>query len=36
MKPNGFAADRATAWAVALRIAVILVIALSGVASAHP
>lgn len=36
MKPLGFAAERATPWAVLIRIAVILVIALTGVASAHP
>ena len=36
MKPIGFAADRATPLAVAVRIAVILFVAFAGVASAHP
>jgi hypothetical protein len=36
MKPAGFAADRATPFAVAVRIAVILFVAFAGVASAHP
>ncbi len=35
MKPIGFAAERVAPWAVVVRIAVILLIALSGVASAH-
>ena len=36
MKPAGFAADRATPFAVAVRIAVILFVAFAGFASAHP
>jgi hypothetical protein len=36
MKPIGFAADRAASLAVLLRVAAILAIALTGVASAHP
>ena len=36
MKPIGFAADRVAPLAVVVRIAVILLIAITGVASYHP
>ena len=36
MKPFGFAADRIAPLAVIVRIAVILLIAMTGVASYHP
>jgi hypothetical protein len=35
MKPRGFVVDRAALLAVAVRIAIVLIIALTGVASAH-